>query len=163
VRRVALLCCHCLSNNAYYYAGRDGNKLKRDDEFSRRVNGNFMDLCTLEFCKLFGEQKGEHHWRKVVTDEAAFLAGLLKAIGMTAAEFDEYIRLMKFYRNKYVAHLDAETGGNYPDLSAGKQATAHLLDYVLNHENDDDFFPDMKQSAADFYAARAAEGEVAYK
>lgn len=163
VRRAALLCCHYLSNCAYYFAGRDGDTLKRDDEFSRRVNGNFMDLCALEFCKLFGEQRGQHRWRRVVTEANGFLAGLLNALGMTAQQFDEYIKEIKFYRDKYVAHLDEETGGNYPSLATGKDATVYLLDHLLNNENDNDFFPDMNQSGAEFYAARVAEGDAAYE
>jgi hypothetical protein len=138
-------------------------KPKRDDQFSRRVNANFMDLCTMEFCKLFAERSGKHHWRKVITDQDTFFPGLLEAVGKTEPEFVEYIRQMKFYRDKYVAHLDEETGGNYPHLGPGKNAAAYLFDYVVKKENDDDFFPDKPQSAAEFYAARQAEGQAAYK
>lgn len=124
VRRVGILCCHYLRNCAYYYAGRDGKPVKRKDQFSVTVNGNFLDLCTLEFCKLFAETRGAHHWRKVITDQAGFFDGLFKAVGMNAAEFDEYIASMTFYRDKYVAHLDEELGGKYPHLGAGKKAVS---------------------------------------
>jgi hypothetical protein len=162
MRRVALLCCHYLGNCAYYIAGWDGKKLKRDGQFFRRVNGNFLDLCCLEFCKLFVDKKGQHYWEKVVTNHDAFMAGLLNAVGVSEAGFQEYIKSMKFYRDKYVAHLDEETGGNYPTLAPGKAAAQYLFDYVVQNENDDDFFPDLAQSATDFYAAREAEGNKAY-
>jgi hypothetical protein len=160
---VALLCCHYLGNCAYYYAGWDGKKLKRDGQFARRVNGNFIDLCCLEFCKLFADKNGQHYWQKVVANHAAFMAGLLKAVGMTEGQFQEYITSMKFYRDKYVAHLDEETGGKYPTLSTGRAAAQYLFDYVVKNENDDDFFPDLDKSAADIYAARETEGGEAYK
>jgi hypothetical protein len=121
-----------------------------------------MDLCTLEFCKLFGEKNGQHYWRKVITDQESFFSGLLAAIAMTAQEFDAYIKCMKFYRNKYVAHLDEEKGGQYPSLAAGKAATAYLFDYLAENENDDNYFPDVTQSSAEYYATRLAEGEAAY-
>jgi len=117
----------------------------------------------LEFCKLFAEEKGKHHWRKVVTDEGKFLAGLYAAIGITEAEFAEYIRVMKFYRNKYVAHLDEELGGNYPHLRAGRKAAQYLYDYLLKFEDEGDFFPDAAGTAAEFYADREEEGEAVYK
>jgi hypothetical protein len=163
VRRVGILCCHYLRNCAYYYAGWDGKTPKRNDQFWRNANANFMDLCTLEFCKLFAEARGKHHWRKVVTDQAAFFDGLLKTLGVNAAEFDEYIASMKFYRDKYVAHLDEELGGNYPHLGAGKKATAYLYDYLLKHEDEGDFFLDAQGDAAEFYAKREEEGEAAYE
>ena len=161
-RRVAILCCHYLRNCAYYYAGLDGNTPKREGEFWRGVSGNCFDLCALEFCKLFGEKRGKHHWRKVIEDEAAFLSGLLVALHMSAAEFNDYIESMKFYRDKYVAHLDDQLGGNYPFLEPGKQAVSYLYDYMLEHEDKSDFFPDATQTAAEFYGIRKEEGEEAY-
>ncbi len=163
VRRVGILCCHYLQNCAYYYAGRDGKTLKRKDQFSVTVNGNFMDLCTLEFCKLFADARSKHHWRKVVTDEASFYVGLLKTVGMTPAAFDNYIESMKFYRDKYVAHLDEELGGIYPQLGPGKKAAAYLFDYLLKHEDEGGFLPDAGGTAAEFYSDREDEGDAAYK
>ena len=163
VRRVGILCSHYLRNTAYYYAGWDGQTPKRGHPFWRTTNSNFLDLCCLEFCKLFAEANGKHHWRKVVTDEAKFRAGLYAAIGMTEAEFAEYIKGMKFYRNKYVAHLDEELGGNYPHLGAGKKASLYLYDYLLKFEDEGDFFPDAAGTATEFYADREEEGEAIYR
>jgi hypothetical protein len=99
----------------------------------------------------------------VVTDEAAFLARLYAATGVNEAEFAEYIAGMKFYRNKYVAHLDEELGGNYPYLGVGKKATLFLYDYLLEFEDEGGFFPDAAGTAAEFYADREDEGEAVYK
>jgi hypothetical protein len=163
VRRAGILCCHYLRNCAYYYAGRDGKTLTRKDQFSVTINGNFLDLCTLEFCKLFAEARGRHYWRKVVTDPDDFLDGLLEEVNMNAAEFDQYIASMKFYRDKYVAHLDEELGGKYPHLGPGKKAVSYLFDYLLKHEDEGDFFPDALGTASDFYGDRQEEGKAAYK
>ena len=91
------------------------------------------------------------------------VTGLLAAVKMTAAEFDEYIETMKFYRDKYVAHLDEELGGKYPHLGAGKKAVSYLFDYLLKYEDEGDFFPDASGTAADFYGDREEEGETVYK
>jgi hypothetical protein len=135
----------------------------RKEQFWRGVNANFMDLCVLEFCKLFADQKGKHHWRKVITDQPNFHAGLLAKLTMTNAGFNEYIESMKFYRDKYLAHLDDETGGRYPTLGSGKIAAAYLFDYLLENEDEGSFFPDAGGTAADFYQDRKEEAEVAYK
>ena len=163
VRRVGILCCHYLRNCAYYYAGRNGKTLKRKDQFSITINSNFMDLCTLEFCKLFSETRGRHHWRKVITDQNGFLDGLLKAVGMSEAEFNDYVASMKFYRDKYVAHLDEELGGRYPHLGPGKKAVSYLFDYLLKYEDEGDFFPDASGTAGMFYGDREDEGKAAYR
>jgi hypothetical protein len=163
VRRVGILCCHYMRNCAYYRAGWDGKTMLRKEQFWRGINGNFMDLCVLEFCKLFAEQKGRHHWRKVITDQPKFLAGLLAKLKLSNEEFGDYVRGMKFYRDKYVAHLDDETGGNYPTLGSGKIAAAYLFDYLLENEDEGSFFPDAGSTAAEFYRDRQEEAKAVYE
>lgn len=69
LRRTALLCAHCIRNLAYYRAARTDGALT----FSARnrlhvtINGNFLDVMVLEWCKLFVPRE-EHAWRNVVTD-----------------------------------------------------------------------------------------------
>lgn len=117
----------------------------------------------LEFCKLFAEKRGRHHWRKVVSDQTAFLTGLLPTLGMNETELNEYIQTFRFYRNKYLAHLDEETTGNFPDLGPGKDAVSYLYDYILEHEDEGDFFLDASATAADFYADRKEEAAEIYE
>lgn len=121
-----------------------------------------MDLCTLEFCKLFAESKGRHHWTKVISNQAQFSLGPLRALKMTQLEFDQYIASVKFYRDKYVAHLDDEIGGNYPVLTPGKTAIAYLFDYLLKFEDEGGFFPDSGGTAADYYSDREDEATDVY-
>jgi hypothetical protein len=163
VRRVGILCCHYLRNCAYYKAGWDGKTARRKEQFWRGVNANFMDLCTLEFCKLFAEARGKHHWRKVITDQPKFLAGLLTKLKMPEAEFNEYIVSMKFYRDKYVAHLDDELEGKYPVLGPGKTAAAYLFDYLLEHEDEGGFFPDAGGTSIVRYQDWKEEAEDVYR
>ena len=35
-------------------------------DFWITLNGNFFDTCVLEWCKLFGEQRGKHFWKRIV-------------------------------------------------------------------------------------------------
>ena len=43
LRRVAILCCHCLRNLAFYKSGWKDGSLKIDGDFWINVNGNFLD------------------------------------------------------------------------------------------------------------------------
>lgn len=162
VRRVAILCCHYLQNLAYYKAGWNGRALKRKTHFWISANGNFLDHCVLEFCKLFGDPRGKHYWRKVVTDEAGFYTGLLAELKLNGAEFDEYVAKMRNYRDKFVAHLDLDEVMHIPYLSVGRKAVAYLYDYLRDHEDEGNFFSDASDTADDFYAARAKEGVAVY-
>lgn len=163
VRRVALLCCHFLRNLAFYKTGWDWKSIKRKDPFWVTVNGNFLDHCVLEFCKLFADKKGKHHWRKVVTDQGAFEAELLAELKMTAAELAAYVETMKAYRDKFIAHLDLDEIMHIPYLNTGRKAVSYLYDHLRDHEDDDDFLPDAMQTATDFYEAMADETDGVYK
>jgi hypothetical protein len=63
VRRTAILCEHCLRNIAFYRAGwYRQSKIRVSRQFWIGANGNFMDIAVLEWCKLFADAKGQHHW-----------------------------------------------------------------------------------------------------
>jgi len=71
------------------------------------VNGNFLDICVLEWCKLFGDPCGKHYWGKIISDRMGFFQGLLNELKMSESEFNAYVTEMRAYRDKYVAHLGA--------------------------------------------------------
>jgi hypothetical protein len=150
---------------------RDGEfVLKEPRQFWRNVNGNFMDICVLEWCKLFAEEKnGKHYWGKVITDAAAFFDGLLKALGMTNDEFEAFAKEMRFYRDKLVAHLDSEDidskeGMHFPNkLHIAHQSAAYLYDYLRGYEDEGNFFTDAPDTASSFYNRFLNEGKLVYR
>jgi hypothetical protein len=83
LRRVVILCRSFAINLAYYRAGWSNEQKHMLDpaksgNFWRVVNGNFLDICVLEWCKLFADQRGKHYWGTIVKDPAGFKAGLLR-------------------------------------------------------------------------------------
>lgn len=103
--------------------------------FWRVTNGNFLDACVLEWCKLFAEARnGEHFWRRIVTDPAAFETQLYTNIGVTHAEFDSLIERMRHYRDKFVAHLDSDHVMHIPTLSDAEAAVSFYHRHVAVHE-----------------------------
>jgi len=106
IRCTALLCCHCVRNVAYYRAGWRNGELLTNIDFWVNANGNFLDVAVLEWCKVFVEKDGRHHWKKVIPDPNDFLVNMLAAAEITEETFNEERRCLRKYRNKFVAHLD---------------------------------------------------------
>jgi hypothetical protein len=133
LRRVVLLCCGFMRNLACHRAGRRTeiqdnlfNPHHPQGAFWLHAHNNFIDACILDWCKLFAERKGEHHWRRVVGDPDRFEADLYTTLGVTAAEFAELITKVKRYRNKFVAHLDQDGRMHPPKLDLPKKSVAFL-------------------------------------
>lgn len=163
LRRVALLCCHFLRNLAYYRAGWKDGRLVLDGEFWKTVNGNFLDICVLEWCKLFGDMRGKHYWGKVITDQRAFSKALLKQLSATNAEFEAYISEMRTYRDKFVAHLDSELVMNIPKLEVAKKSVLFLYEYILTEEEDGDYFNGLPPNGSSYFAQSSREAKSMYK
>jgi hypothetical protein len=133
-RRVVLLCCHFMRNLAYYRVGRPGEPRSRNRDFWVTVNGNFVDQCVLEWCKLLGDTRGDHHWKQLVSDHGRFERELLARLGMSPAEFEAYIDEMRKYRDKFVAHLDSLRTMDIPVLDAAKASVAFYHGYLVAHD-----------------------------
>jgi hypothetical protein len=103
--RVQGLCRSFGRNIAYYRAGWatgirhlfEGNPTSGN--FWKTVNGNFLDMCVLDWCKLFGDRDGNYYWRRVVADPDAFKTHLLEHLGLAENAFEETIRVFRQYRD----------------------------------------------------------------
>ena len=126
------------------------------------VNGNFIDICVMEWCKLFGDLRGKHYWQKVIKDPTSFFNGLLEEMGMTEAEFYAYVNEMRTYRDKFVAHLDSEEVMQIPKLTVAKKSVSYLYDYLRTYEDEGDFFIGAPKSASTFYSSFLKEGKSVY-
>lgn len=169
VRRVFILCNHFLRNLAFYRAGwrrggvdQEPTLRRRENQFWRNVNANFIDLCVLEWCKVFGDAKGKHHWSKAITSQAEFEQQLLNRLRMTREQFAAYIAEMRRYRDKFVAHLDDEPIMYLPRLRPAKSSAAFLYHYLLSNENDGDFFPENTPPAWRMYLLWVNTGRYVY-
>lgn len=169
LRRAAILCCHTLSNVAYYRAGRATGKLRFNGNMEITIANNFLDVAVVEWCKLFGDKKGsaskriqQHSWLKIVTDPVAFEVGLLHQLRCSETDFDDFRNAVRIYRDKFLAHLDELETMEVPLLHQLKASAAFYYDYLLRHENDGATFEDAHPSADGFYREREAEGDRYY-
>jgi hypothetical protein len=175
VRRATILCIHFLRNLAYYRAGwtvhveRSGGSgelhrvlRRKESQFWRTVNGNCLDTCILEWCKLFAESNGKHNWRKVVADPTAFLPGMLAHLRITEAELGAYIDEMRHYRDKFVAHLDEVHVMDIPLLRISRRSVAYLYTNLVTAPQTKQHVPDARFSAARYYLLFTNEGRHVY-
>jgi hypothetical protein len=87
---------------------------------------NFIDICVLDWCKLFADRKGKHHWRRVIDEPDRFEADLCTTLSITIAEFAKLITQVRRYRDSFVAHLDNERTMRLPTLELPKRSIAFL-------------------------------------
>lgn len=162
LRRVLLLCCHFARNLAYYRAAWHNGKHTRNADFWVTTSGNSYDQCILEWCKLFGEAKGEHGWAVTVSDPTAFEDQLFKATGLDAETLETYRQAMRAYRDKFVAHLDLEETAKLPDLDYALATVCFLHSHVVAQEIDEAFLGRLPRDLRRYYDLKLQEAKEVY-
>ena len=163
LRRVLLLCSHFARNLAYYRTAWDGKRHIRNSDFWKTTSGNSYDLCVLEWCKLFGEPSGEHHWSQAVSDKASFESNLYTAIGTDVAGFETYRLAMRAYRDQFVAHLDLEQVANLPHLDMANASVWFYHAHVVKHEIPADGLGRLPQDLKQYYREKFEEANQIYR
>lgn len=108
-KSAALVCCHFARNLAYYNASQKVLTLDKEG-FWLTVTGNFVDVCVLEWCKLFGNRNGKCHWQKVLKQPDVFKQDLLNMHHLDESDLRKLWTTIKDYRDSFVAHVeDQET------------------------------------------------------
>jgi hypothetical protein len=132
-------------------------------EFMIAAHNNFLDLGILEWCELFTESGGKHHWRQSISDQPAFQAEVLEAAGKTEAEFTDYKDWLRRYRNRFLAHLDEDNAYRLPPMAPAIASTKVLLRWLLEREDDCAAFPQDHVSAEAFHAHVLAHARAALR
>jgi hypothetical protein len=171
LRRVVILCQSVARNLAYYRVGWRGEYRYISDysqnpnsaNFWRVANANFIDMCVLEWCKLFADKKGKHHWEKIVADPVGFKAALLHHLGLDEAAFAKEIEIMVRYRDKFLAHLDSDEVMNIPNLDIPKKAAWFYYSYLVANDAMDGNFAGFDPELDAIYGAFEREAETGYR
>lgn len=111
-----------------------------------------MDIAVLEWCKLFTEKNGNHHWRCVVSNKDDFFYKLLRRLKMSPEEFGDASLSVYKYRNKFVAHLDKENIMNIPYSRFMRASTAILYDTLISDPAFREDLTDAPRSALEHYS-----------
>lgn len=165
LRRCLLLCAHFARNLAYYHARRAGGHVAHEgQDFWTSADGNFLDMAALEWCKLFGDPRGEHAWQKIVTNPSTFEAELLAAVGVTADGFQALVSEFRRYRDKFLAHLDSDHVMYVPRFEAARRAVWFYYAHIWANEIDPAWRGDAPGDLEIeiLYQERLAEGVAVY-
>ena len=164
LRRVAILCCTCTRNIAYYRAGwhNGATVFDRTSNIENTINVNFLDMSVLEWCKLFyGKEK--HSWHKIVSDRDRFQDGLLAHLAIEQADFEASRTQLRTYRDKFLAHLDSDKIMQVPLMDIVKNSIIYYFTYLLRFENDGATFWDGPSDIAVYYQHCEDEGRDFYE
>jgi hypothetical protein len=134
LRRVLLLSMHFARNLGYYRAGMSRRRSPTPKEYWRTITSNGLDVCILEWCKLFADPKDLHHWRHIVSTPDFFEANLYKRLRCSATRFEEYRLAVREYRDKFVAHLDSHLVMEIPNLDLALSAACIYYEHVRESE-----------------------------
>jgi hypothetical protein len=132
LRRVLLLACHFARNLGYYRSGMRRGKSRLPDEYWKTVTSNCLDVCILEWCKMFADPSDPHHWRNIVSSPSKFEEALYKRLRVSAPRFEAYRIATRRYRDKFLAHLDSDLVMEIPTLDLALSAAC--LYYAQVHE-----------------------------
>ena len=88
-------------------------------------------------------------------------AGLCGHLGMSTKEFQDYVKHVLRYRDKFIAHLDEDRVMHIPRIRVARRSTAYLYEHLLREEEGKKVLWDAQQSAREFYSVmyRHAYGE----
>ena len=152
LRRTGLLCLHTLRNLAYHRAIADSRRPWQEQQFWVAAHNNYLDVAILEWCKIFTDRAGMHHWRKSVVRPEHFAAEMHTVLRSDAETFQAYALSIKSYRDKFVAHLDEENDIRIPRMSIAKLSTQTLYEWLQRHEDDCNAFHGAPLRADRYYA-----------
>ncbi len=152
------ICCHFSRNLAFYQSWFDSGQPFKDKQFWISANGNFLDIAVLEWCKLFADKRGRHHFSKVLASPETFKSELLDKLELPENKFKEYVEEVKHYRDKFIAHLDNENVMCIPQMRVALSSVEFLYERILEQEVGRATFRDAPASAAAVYQSFLQEG-----
>lgn len=163
VRRAARLCCHLTRNLAYYNAGWSQLQPKQEGDIWTTVLGNCLDVCVLEWSKLFGDEKGKHHWKRIVDDEASFKARLMNNIEIGETQWQQSWKEIKDYRDKFIAHTDSEETINLPHMDIPHRMITFFYNELKTCSTNPLVFSDLPSTMSQYYQLCYSEGVSVFK
>jgi hypothetical protein len=106
------------------------------DEFSQSywivISNNFYDIVILEWCKIFGTDNEQTHWKTLVRDYNSFRNGLLKRLGLDESGWQSYWEQIRDYGNNALAHhRRSPMVTQYPHLDNVLKSAFYYYDWLV--------------------------------
>ena len=160
--RIAQSCLHCIANIACYRAGWNDHKtppvLRNIEDFWIRVNGNFLDAATLNWCILFADEKdGKHDWKKAFKNKNGLNENFYSSLNTTEQDFKEGLLEIKNYRDKHLAHMDNPSPILYPKTGFMLDSASYLFRLLKSHKETKALLGGIYESAESHFEEKYEE------
>lgn len=98
----------------------------------RSISNALLSDAAISWCKVFGANAEETHWKVVVGDQERFKEFLFGQLNVTKGEFRTYWQEVTNFRNKVVAHFDSEyfSSGSTPSFELAMKSSAITHRYL---------------------------------
>ncbi len=158
------MCCHFMRNLAYFRAAwHDEQLVYAPTEFNKTVSGNFIDICVLEWCKLFGEHKEPHHWKNIVKNKSEFKSGLFTCLETDCNGFNVYWNIVRTYRDEFVAHLDSVETMQIPKMDWAYQSVLYYFEEIIEEYQTDSIYQGIPTDLELYYQSKLNEAKAIYE
>ena len=127
VRTTYRICQNILRNGAYFRGGTS-RASEPKTQFAIQTRNNFLDMIFLEWCKVFCDRRGPHHFIKILPDSESFKTDLLAALKIDDGQFQAFATSVAHYRDKALAHADVFDTIDIPGLDAIIVSTLQLYE-----------------------------------
>ena len=134
--------------------------------FWRVIYGNLMDATVIEWCKTFGLDSEDGHWKNIVIEPDSFRSELLSHLKIDDSQWNEYWREMKHYRDKVAAHASYDPGIPIPCLDIALESAFFYFEYLIERYQSLGFdrkHVDLRSYAKDFEAQARKAAQTALK
>lgn len=76
--------------------------------YGQAIQLNFYRVASLNWCKLFGTDKEDHHWKNIVREECydLFRQQIYKDLNVSEQEYEEIRDKIKDFRDNYTSHKE---------------------------------------------------------
>jgi hypothetical protein len=98
----------------------------------RTIANALLGDAAVSWCKVFGSNREQTHWKTVIPDEVEFRKRLHAYLSSSEADFTAYWKEMTNFRNKIIAHFDYSEfrSGRTPSFEIAKESAYFAHKYI---------------------------------
>ncbi|HAS3638526.1 TPA: hypothetical protein I6187_003507 [Vibrio cholerae] len=111
----------------------------KDESTFTHIHNVMLCDTVISWCKLFGNDTEECHWKNLVNDHADFRKHLFSDLGISEKKFREYQSQVLDFRNKWVVHYEPSYNHDIIPLFDHMFASALCLHNYLREQVGNDY------------------------
>ena len=126
---------YCRSFTYFREIERHLSTLNKNREFWVHLHNTLLNDAVLKWCKVFGADDNEVHWKKSSQNKefhAAVRENLLYRTGFTLEEWKAYHQIMRDFRNSYSAHRNISALKPVPWMDKSFDVAASFFDFIVD-------------------------------